>query len=94
MKLIEAARTIADAIKFVVGLVEEIFVKPKSGEEKKAAAMSILKQWLTILIDQLDIPDWWKKVLKTVVNWDFVLGLLIDKLVAHLNELGVFTHKS
>lgn len=89
--IIEAGKRIGEIIKFVVTLVEEVLIKPKSGAEKKAAAVSILKQWIQDVIDQLPLSDFWKKVLKTVLNWDFVLGMLIDRAVAQLNEMGIFS---
>lgn len=90
MKVEELAFTIGGVVKFVVCFVEELFVKPKSGDEKKAAAIQLLKVLISNVVDNLPLNDIWKRLLKNVFNWDFILGVVIDKVVAIYNELGIF----
>lgn len=94
MRIWEVGQLIGQIIIFVVCVVEEVINKPKAGEEKRPVAIQIVKDVVNRVVAQLSISDLWKRILTTVINWDFVAGFLVDKAVQTLNELGVFKKSS
>jgi hypothetical protein len=94
MKIWEVGQLIGQIVTFVVCVIEEVINKPKAGEEKRAVAIQIIKDLVSRVVAELPISDLWKKILTTVINWDFVAGFLVDKAVQTLNDLGIFKKSS
>ncbi len=94
MKIWEVGQLIGQIVVFVVCVVEEVINKPKAGEEKRPVAIQIFKDIVNRVVAQLPISDLWKRILTTVINWDFVAGFLVDRAVQTLNDLGIFRKSS
>jgi hypothetical protein len=94
MKPWEVGQLIGQIVSFVVAVVEEVISKPKAGEEKRLIAIQIVKDLVSRVVAHLPIGDLWKTILTSVINWDFIAGLLVDKAVQTLNDLGVFKKSS
>lgn len=94
MRIWEVGQLVGQIVTFAVCVVEEVISKPKAGEEKRPVAIQIIKDLVNRVVAELPISDIWKKILVTVINWDFVAGFLVDKAVQTLNELGVFKKSS
>jgi hypothetical protein len=94
MKIWEVGQLIGQIVTFAVCVVEEVIDKPKAGEEKRPVAIQIIKDLVNRVVADLPISDLWKKILTTVINWDFVAGFLVDKAVQTLNDLGIFKKSS
>jgi hypothetical protein len=94
MRIWEVGQLIGQIVVFAVCVVEEVINKPKAGEEKRPVAIQIVKDIVSRVVAQLPISDLWKRILTTVINWDFVAGFLVDRAVQTLNELGIFRKSS
>jgi len=94
MKIWEVGQLVGQIVVFTVSIVEEVINKPKAGEEKRPVAIQIVKDIVNRVVAQLPVSDLWKKILTTVINWDFVAGFLVDKAVQTLNDLGIFKKSS
>jgi hypothetical protein len=94
MRIWEVGQLIGQIVVFAVCVVEEVINKPKAGEEKRPAAIQIVKSIVNRVVSELPISDIWKKILLTVINWDFVAGFLVDRAVQTLNDLGIFRKSS
>jgi hypothetical protein len=94
VKIWEVGQLIGQIVTFVVCIVEEVISKPKAGEEKRPVAIQIIKDLVNRVVANLPISDIWKKIILTLINWDFVAGFLVDKAVQTFNDLGIFKKSS
>jgi hypothetical protein len=94
MRIWEVGQLIGQIVVFAVCVVEEVINKPKAGEEKRPVAIQIVKNIVNRVVAELPISDTWKRILLTVINWDFVAGFLVDRAVQALNDLGIFKRSS